>query len=123
MTDKDDILIKQFIQENRQKIPDNGFTEQVIRLLPEDSSKALPRQWTMLCCSVTLIVVLALLLTGHLNISLKIPEIAISILKDIQSPETVGQFLIGHLRYGILTWMVILAGALKFTYDQYKSAY
>lgn len=34
-TDKNDILIKQFFQENKKEIADNHFTEKVMRRLPE----------------------------------------------------------------------------------------
>ena len=58
MTDDNDILLKQFFQEaSQQQIADDGFTERVMRHLPQHSllvahRRWLTRLWTMFCIVV-----------------------------------------------------------------------
>ena len=58
MTDDNDILLKQFFQEaSQQQIADDGFTERVMRHLPQHSllvahGRWLTRLWTAFCIVV-----------------------------------------------------------------------
>lgn len=121
MTDKNDILIKQFMQTHKQDIPDDGFTERVMRNLPADSPIVMSNRWTILCCGLMAVVVLVLLWTGHLSVTLRMPDVIGSLLRDLQSPHNITQFLVGHLRNGLLLWLALLAAAFKFAYEQFKS--
>ncbi|MDR0961490.1 MAG: DUF5056 domain-containing protein [Mediterranea sp.] len=47
MTEIDDKLLKQFFEENRQEIADDGFTHRVMRRLP-DRSKRIAQIWSFL---------------------------------------------------------------------------
>ena len=56
MTDKDNIMIEEFFkQAAQQQIEDNGFTERVMKSLPETSAervRRLSRLWTIFCSVV-----------------------------------------------------------------------
>lgn len=56
MTETDDKLIRKFMQEQKQEIPDNGFSHKVIRKLPSSNREIrLSRVWTLFCIVVTAI--------------------------------------------------------------------
>lgn len=122
MTDKNDILVKQFMAENRRDIPENGFSKTVLKHLPDDMPFVLSRRWTILCWCLCLLTVFVLFITGNLHFSIHVPEMWLNILRDLQSLEAVSRFLIGNLRYAMLSWFVLLAGALTFAYHQYRAA-
>ena len=52
MTENDDQLIAQFFEENRQDVEDKGFSEQVMRHLPESRVYKYNRIWTILCTAI-----------------------------------------------------------------------
>ena len=62
MEDKNDILLKQlFAEAAKQTIEDNGFTERVMKNLPETDAagsrvRMLSQLWTLFCIAVALIV-------------------------------------------------------------------
>ena len=66
MTEDNDLLLKQFLQEAaQQQIPDNGFTERVMQRLPQRSPLAahrtlLTRLWN-LCCVVVFAILFVLI--------------------------------------------------------------
>lgn len=57
--EREDKLLKQFFEENRQEIADNGFTHQVMRRLPSHYLR-ISRVWTMLCAALALILFIAM---------------------------------------------------------------
>ena len=56
MTDKDNMMIEEFFkQDARQQIEDNGFTERVMKNLPDrklDVARRLSQLWTLFCIVV-----------------------------------------------------------------------
>lgn len=122
MTDKNELIVRQFLHKNKQTIPDNDFSEQVMRHLPEESSIDLARRWTWWCWAVMVIAVVVLALTGNLDITPKMPEQLTALFNNLQHPETVTHFLMTHLRYGMWTWFAMIAGAFTYAYQQFKSA-
>ena len=51
MTENDEQLLMRFFDEHRRDIPDNGFTQRVMRQLPARTLR-LSRIWTWLCWAV-----------------------------------------------------------------------
>lgn len=58
MTDKDDILIQQFMSEHAPIVEDRGFSRRVMRHLPRRSSQR-NLWWTVFCIVVGVLVVMA----------------------------------------------------------------
>lgn len=55
MTDnKDELLVGRFFEENRIRIPDDGFSRRVMRNLP-DRKRRIGRIWTAVCSVVALL--------------------------------------------------------------------
>lgn len=46
--DKDELLVRKFFDENNVELPDNGFSNRVMRRLP-DRTRRLNRIWTGIC--------------------------------------------------------------------------
>lgn len=57
--EREDKLLRQFFEENRQDIADNGFTHRVMRRLPSHYLH-ISRIWTVLCAALALILFIAL---------------------------------------------------------------
>lgn len=56
MTETDDKLLREFMQQQKREIPDNGFSHKVIRKLPSpDREIRLSKVWTFFCIIVTVI--------------------------------------------------------------------
>lgn len=53
MTKIDDNTISMFMKEQKQEIPDNGFSRRVMRSLP-DRSRRLNRIWSALCIAISI---------------------------------------------------------------------
>lgn len=121
MTDKNDKLVRQFLMENRQQIPDDGFTKRVMQSLPDESSLVLSRYWTILCWCVGVVVVCLLVMTGHIRVSVQLPPFVIRMITDLQSPAFVSHFLLANIGDALLLWGIILAGAFTFVYKQIKT--
>ena len=50
MTDKDELLLKQFFEPARlQQLADNGFSERVMQHIPQGEALRLSRLWTTFC--------------------------------------------------------------------------
>lgn len=122
MTDKNDILVERFLKENRQEIPDDGFSRKVMQHLPVETPLELSRRWTVLCWSVCLLVLLVLFLTGNLHFDIRQPAVLTDLIKDFQSPDFISQFIVANFKKALLLWGILLAGALHFAYKQYKAA-
>lgn len=64
MNDKDNLLIQSFFDSHRQpSIPDNGFSERVMRHIPRhrlSRTVILSRRWTVLCTCVAIVLFVAL---------------------------------------------------------------
>lgn len=122
MTDKDTILVKQFLNRNQKEIPDNGFSERVMHNLPGESPLIISRRWTLLCWCICLLILLIFAATGQLHLKLHIPYQVVNLLHDLHSPELVERFVINNLRHAMISWIIVLAGAITFAYKQFKSA-
>lgn len=49
MKNKDDILLKQFFDQNKQQIADNGFSEKVMQRIPQQQSARPYIIWQIVC--------------------------------------------------------------------------
>ena len=58
MTDKDDILIRQFMNERMPVVEDMGFTHRVMRHLPRGANRR-NRWWTIFCMAVGVLAIAA----------------------------------------------------------------
>ena len=54
MTENNDKLLIDFFAENRQEIPDNGFTRRVMRHLP-DRTRRISQVWVTFCFTLALV--------------------------------------------------------------------
>ena len=54
MMENDDKLLVAFFDENRQEIPDNGFTRRVMRHLP-DRTRRISQLWVTFCFTLALV--------------------------------------------------------------------
>ena len=54
MTKTDDNAISMFMKEQKQEIPDNGFSRRVMRSLP-DRSRLLNRIWSCICIAISIV--------------------------------------------------------------------
>lgn len=59
MMENDDKLLKDFFDENRQEIEDNGFSRRVLHRLP-GHSRRLSQIWTTFCFTLALVLFVAL---------------------------------------------------------------
>ena len=90
--DDNENLIEQFMKQSRQEIADNGFTERVIRRLPESKSQ---RDWLPEVWNVVMMVVAVLLFVALGGVSLV--------------KNALIQFLDSAMTQGIdMRWMLIL---------------
>lgn len=46
--DRDELLVRKFFEENKAELPDDGFSQRVMRRLP-DRARRLNRIWTAVC--------------------------------------------------------------------------
>lgn len=59
--ENDDLLVKAFFESNKQpEITDDGFSEQVMRQLPQSRKLRAERVWTFVCCIAGIALFLAL---------------------------------------------------------------
>lgn len=58
MMENDDKLLVAFFDENRQEIPDNGFTRRVMRHLP-DRTRRISQLWVTFCFTLALVLFFA----------------------------------------------------------------
>jgi len=73
MVDKDDILLKEFLQENKQEIADNGFSRRVMSRLPECRAEILSTLLTIL--TVILAAVLFITQSGLTQLGQSLREV------------------------------------------------
>ncbi|NDW13395.1 DUF5056 domain-containing protein [Bacteroides sp. 214] len=66
MKENDDILLKEFFNQNKQEIEDNGFSSRVMKNLPGRENKRIAQILTILCAVVSIL--LFILLDGVQNI-------------------------------------------------------
>lgn len=68
MMENDDLLVKAFFESNKQpEITDDGFSEQVMRQLPQSRKLRAERVWTFVCCIAGIALFLALNGLGRLK--------------------------------------------------------
>ena len=120
MTDKDNIMIEEFFkQAAQQQIEDNGFTERVMKNLPEtktDKVRRLSRLWTWFCVLIGLGVFFAfgglqlmrVAMTGLLQMVLTALEVFV-----VTTPTT---------EIPVNPWLVLVVLAFVLVYLPYQTA-
>lgn len=124
MMDKNDNLVRQFLMENRQQVPDDGFSKRVmqsIQSIPDDSPFVLSRYWTILCWCLGIVIFSLFFMTGHFHFSFQLPDNVFRWIYELQSPAAFSNFLLSHLGNAILIWFIMLIGAFTFVYKQIKT--
>lgn len=116
MTDKDDFLVKQFLKESKQDIPDNGFSERVLASLPDEKTFVLSRRWTLLCWCLCIAILSFLYITGNLHINLRIPQEWLRSVSELQSPAFLGKIIMNGLQYALLAWCALLSIVFAYIY-------
>ena len=119
MTDKDNIMIEEFFkQAAQQQIEDNGFTERVMKNLPEtktDKVRRLSRLWTWFCVLIGLGVFFAfgglqlmrVAMTGLLQMVLTALEVFV-----VTTPTT---------EIPVNPWLVLVVLAFVLVYLPYRT--
>ena len=98
MTQNDEQMLEQFFQEARQKqVADNGFTEKVMRRVPDRSAMRLSHLWTAFC----LLACVALFVFGR-----GWDIVAAGILQLVATPPTVITLLQVMAAFSFLTIFV-----------------
>ncbi|MBO7553977.1 MAG: DUF5056 domain-containing protein [Bacteroidaceae bacterium] len=97
MVDKDDILLKEFLQANKQEIADNGFSRRVMNRLPEHKAQVL----SFILSALTLVLAVAIFyFQGGLTL------IGSALREVFQNISFAGNFSTLH---GIEPWTVVVA--------------
>lgn len=120
MTDKDDVLIRDFFKEAaRQQIEDNGFTERVMGQLPArgvNTERRLTRLWTLFCVVVGL--ALFILLGGWESLKATMMVWMSTALTSFEVFLTTVPTTEVHLN----PWMILLVVGFVLVYLPYQTA-